>query len=435
VLTQAESASEEARANMEALNLARVNAGLKAVPPFLDRYGFEQLARVLEAGLALLRFDLDRLPVGYVEKDAQPVALGLLQYRHFLLAKINNKPALSLLSTDNGVEEVGRLVARKLLLTVLCAQRNRAGSLDVIGQDSQTTYYWEASSTAPTMEFVFENPILCARFASVEPKAAAITIDSHKGVRMISPDGTQHILRDADERGSLRDALVWFDPLNSDEWYAIGLDRDGGLVSGARAAFSNSAPGESLWSAPIFVEEAAGHFGTEQVNDIDTIRLMWTDICAIALEHFQGLPCLMVSRKAQWGEGIQFLDPKTLAPIREPVFLQTEVSAMTIASGRWLFVGMLQHGGEQNNRFAVFDLWTNEGQPIGSWYAARADVYRPLVTAQSRESFETIQIVRSFDNVPDERLYQLMRFRFPEGTCESLGHYSDLRIWNVEHAQ
>ena len=67
----------------------------------------------------------------------------------------------------------------------------------------------------------------------------------------------------------------------------------------------------------------------------------------LVVHELDGLPRLVVRRQAAGGEGVHFLDPLALVPIRQPWFITGFVGDMIIAAGRWLAVFFLQDGFRQ----------------------------------------------------------------------------------------
>jgi hypothetical protein len=159
---------------------------------------------------------------------------------------------------------------------------------------------------------------------------------------------------------------------------------------------------------------------------------LWNNIAHVALVALDGLPCLILGRQAfgsrgERGEGVCFLDPRTLLPVRRPLVIREFVAGMTIAGGRWLVTTLLQDRTAVRNRIVIWDLDSEDEEPIGAWFERRGDLYDAIVIAQQKESFQTIQVYHSFD----ERSFELCRFDWPPGGLVPLRRFSRLRIWPV----
>lgn len=407
-------AAQEAR---EALNARRAELGLPAASdPLPDQYGFEMIARVLSSAVALLEFNITRLPRGYLQAVGPSVSTDLSAMKTLLLAQLNDEPGLHLLTTEPGLQPLGAFTARRLSLSALCAQRNREHSIDLLAYDSEHVYYWTRSSPLPTMQFTLEERVEAAAFLSRDAAPRAALVESTGAVETIDADGK----RDEVGRlvnGSIDKAAIWIDPLNPQRWHAIGYSHKHGLVSCERGTADARVSSEDLWSQPEF----AAQFSE---------RPFWKHPTDLTLAELAGLPCLIVSRQVAQGVGVCFLDPGTLTPLRRPLAIAEFVGEMAIASGRWLIVCALSRG-EPSPRILVWDLESDSDAPIGSWHELRADIYSPIVTAQTPNSFEVLVNVRSFEkDVPQP--FRLCQFSWPEAALRELGSFALLRIWQVE---
>jgi hypothetical protein len=146
------------------------------------------------------------------------------------------------------------------------------------------------------------------------------------------------------------------------------------------------------------------------------------------VHELDGLPCLVVRRQAACGEGVHFLDPLALVPIRQPLFITGFVGDMIIAAGRWLAVFFLQEGGDILPRVALWDLRTRAEESVAHWFERKGDVYYPFVTKEAEDAFEVMFVLRLFDSSHNR---WLCRFRYPSGIVEELEKYSDLRLLPV----
>jgi hypothetical protein len=175
------------------------------------------------------------------------------------------------------------------------------------------------------------------------------------------------------------------------------------------------AAGKPLWDESSFLGSPAD-------------GIWWTSNCDVSHYELEGFPCVVVRRQAQEGEGVHFLDPLSLQPIRPPLFIEGFVGDMVIAAGRWLVVFFHQEGQEILPRIALWDLQTETVEPIGRLFPRHGDVYHPFVPSQTADAFEVMFVLRLFDS---EHTRWLGRFRWPSGEVEELAKYSDLRILPV----
>jgi hypothetical protein len=421
-LTEASLVSPESRAALELERKEREKAGLRTEDLVPDRYGFENLARTLEAGLELARFDIGALPRGYLSNSAQVVPDNLLTYRRLFVARIDAGPGLHLMTADSGVEEIGSFVARRLPLRALRAQRNREGSFDLVASDDNHLYYWRTSSSLPTMQFPLREYILSARFLASMPGAPVAVFDLQGAVTVITAEGGYETVtvQEPPNGHSWEEAQIWVDPLEKDAWYVVARTRDHAVTSGLHGSFSSIKSSEILWNEPLFISKFRG-------------TVLWQDVGSLTLGTLNSLPCIIVERKAIWGSAVCFLDPRTLVALRPPLAVRGFLGGMTLAAGRWLVVTFLQRGDVVRNRIAVWDLDSENEEPIGSWLEGRGDVYNPIVIAQRNNSFRTLQVFWDW-TLPRGEQHQLCSFDWPAGDAEVLKRFSSLRIGHVEDA-
>ncbi len=412
----------EARANSELINARIVELGKKPRLFMPDKYGFEMIARVLESARELARFSLEKLPRGYLKDDSSEVPSDLSPYRTLLVARVDSDPKLHLLSVDQQVQNIGSFSARALALQALCAQRNRQGSIDLIAHDWQHLYYWRNSSQLPTMQFPCVRPTEEARFLSSEPGSPVATVDSYGTVETITPDGNRETLYCPRRDKNLQSARIWVDPLDHAAWYVVTLALDGSVSSGLHGVPSSNRMADDLWQDPLFTAE----FDSPSEASWRGLRR------EMALGTLDGLPCLIVTRIAYWGAGVCFLDPKTLLSLRQPVAIREFVGDMTIASGRWLVTALLKDDNQPSHRLLVWDLDSDNNQPVGGWFEQVGDVYDPVVIAETAESFQTIQVFRTLELPPYENYFQLVLFEWPSGDITPLQRFQSLRILPVE---
>lgn len=378
-----------------------------------DAYGFELIARVLEAALSLVRFNIEALPRGYLAGSRKDVPGDLSRYQSLLIAKIDDDPSLNLIAVDGEVQRIGSFAARKLELQPLCARRNQEGSMDLVAQDVQHLYYWQKSSQLPTMQFPLSDRILDARFLKPVPTIPVATVSTRGTTKVITAEGKCTTICDGIE--DLQDSRIWLDPLDSDAWYVVSLTQDWRVTSGLHGTASVQKEEAELWDGAVFREAFDG---------------LWNNVAHMTLAILDGLPCLIISRQAlgREGEGVCFLDPRTLLPIRHPLFIREFVGELIIAGSRWLVAGLLQDRGNLRDRIVVYDLDSEVDLPVGAWFERNGDLFDITVTAQSKESFRTMQVYHSLD----ESFFELCQFDLPSGTLALLERFSNLRIWPVE---
>jgi hypothetical protein len=421
VTSTARTFTPEAKANSDVVNARMVELGMEPRLFMPEAYGFEMLARVLESALELARFNVERLPRGYLKDSASEVPNDLSQYRTLLVARIDRDPKLHLLSADQEVRSIGSFSARTLDLHVLCAQRNRQGSIDLIAHDWSHLYYWQSSSQLPAMQFTPERTIEEARFLSSEPGSPVATVDSYGTVETITPDGRSDTLYRPPRDEHLQSVRIWVDPLDRSSWYVLTLAGDGSVASGLHGVPSLNRPADDLWNDPLFVTENGS-----------PSEIYWQGLRRdMVLGTLDGLPCLVVTRIAPWGAGVCFLDPKTLLSIRRPLVIREFVGDLSIAGGRWLLAALLKDDNQPHHRLLLWDLDSDSGQPAGGWFEEAGDVYFPIVTAERVDSFQTVQVFRTLELPPHENFFQLVRFAWPPGKITLLQRYQDLRIWPV----
>ena len=416
-LHQADLYAPEAREVRARFNKLRKEHGLKADDEVPDQYGFEMLARVLESAVALADFDIGKLPLGYLGSSGQAVSGDLQAYKNLLIAQVDSEPGLQLIALESDIKRIGSFAARPLRLLALCAQRNAEGSLDLVAQDAQHLYYWQTSSSHPTMQFPTEELFLNARFLPSTPGSAVIAIASNGAVLRITPEGGYEKLSELGEAQRLQAGRIWIDPLDKEDWYAIALMHDYTLRSGRHGQFSATRPSADLWQHPAFLAESNG-------------KAFWNSYSFLRLATLDGLPCLIVQRQAPWGAGVHFLDPITLACIRRPLAIREFVGNLTIAAGRWLVVALHQRGQKLRNRIMVWDLRAADDEPLGGWFPEQGDIYYPIVLAEHKDSFQTVQVFRTF-GLSSNNTDQLCLFDWPSGDVEVLQRFANLRIWPV----
>jgi hypothetical protein len=211
-----------------------------------------------------------------------------------------------------------------------------------------------------------------------------------------------------------RSATLWIDPLQTEQWKVLALTNDFDLVSLSLESTTTHRSSMTLWDG--------SPFGSNE-------RIWWHDNGAVATHELDGLSCLVARRQAARGEGVHFLDPVSLAEVRQPLFIRGFVGDMIIACARWLVVVFLQRGHDTLPRLAVWDLRAMVEKPVAEYFTCNGDVYYPIVTNQTETAFEMMFVLRPF--TPGAK-NQLCRFRWPTGIVEELEEYNDLRMIRID---
>lgn len=378
-----------------------------------DEYSFEMVARVLESAYALAQFKFDSLPHGFIDAGSGPMD-DVGSYQTLFVARMDDDPRLHLLTIDQEPRKLGSFAARKLALYALCARRNRDGSVDLVASDYQNVYRWSRSGPQPSMQYACEGTIFDASFVSSAQDAGVVTIHADGKIWFLESKGTMEIVLPSPAGSGFRAATVWVDPLEPGHWHALAVTDKSELVSRSLTGHDSYRSEEQLWNASHF--PAAPRY-----------ELWWCDNFDLSIHDFDGLPCLIVRRQTRDGEAVHFLDPASLRPIRQPLFVSGFVGEIVIAGGRWMAVFFLQRGGDILPRVAVWDLRSGAEEPIGRWFERNGDVYRPIVTKETRDTFEVVFVLHPFT----DHSARLCRFQWPSGTAEELEKYSDIRISRV----
>ena len=406
-------------------NELRAQHGLKGEESTPNSYGFEMLARVLESAAGMLEFDLSRLPRGFVAAPETPSATAavtdLSGHDGLFMARVDNEACLRLMNASPKPATLGSFTARSLPLFTRCAQRNRDGTLDLVASDSEHLYYWAGSSPVPTGQHTGWSSILDARFLSDEAGAPAALVLSDGHVHTFGGDGSWKTLRRPEARLDLAGACLWIDPLDPTKRHLVSVTRSSHEVFSRALDGPHEVmrSGEELWEDPSFDAAFDGN-------------LHWTGT-EMTLATMQGLDCVVARCTADWGAGVQFLDPRTLATLRRPLALHGFVGDMTIAGGRWLVVAFLQD--REPRRLGVWDLTSASDEPATLAYQERGDAYFPLVVAESDTAFRTVQVFRTRNLAPQPNRFELVAFEGPRGEARPLQIYDSLWLWAVHSSR
>lgn len=378
------------------------------------RYEFEMMARVLESAEALARFNIDKLPRGFVEEVKLAPLENARAYRSLVLVRKNDDPALHLIAVDDKPVSLGSLAARTLPLDALCARRQVDGSIDVVAADSQHAYRLPGSSSHPTLQYPLHDTALTAAFISTTSEPAVAMVKGDGTVDVLGVEGTISTIWRAPTKTRFREAAIWVDQLEAGQWRVIAATDRHGLVSASPDGSDKQRSSETLW---------------DDWRGSGSDRPRWHDLMSVTIDSLDGFPCVLVGRQAHMGEGLHFLDPKSLAPLRAPFFVPGFVGSTRLVAGRWLVAFFLQRGTEVVPRIAVWDLLVDSAEPIGRWFERRADIHRPIIVSATTSAFEVLFVQRPFDS--DTR-HRLCRFRWPAGTIDVLEIESELRIFPVD---
>lgn len=361
-------------------------------PP--SAYDWENAARVLEAAQALQRFDLDRLPRGYLEAEALAPPADLRAAGPLLLLRQAGEPGLRLARADALADApLGRLVARRDELEVHAAQLDGDGRLEVLASDGSSLLAFRAGSPLPTAErrLVGGSGVRAAAF------------DGAGDARVLHHDGS---LTDFGGRRLLPPGpgqALWAPRADATAWHAIGLEPDGRVHR--RGSDGSTAVADEPFGPPRWPRYVA------------KLGPGWNDLRQVAVARLGGLPVALVSRGSMWGEAFAFLDPLTLEPLREPLFVPNtvlRVLSATLAGGRWLLLTAVSEG-EPGPRLVVHDLERGGSapEPVLQALHARGDLHRPLVLQAGRDGFALLAVLRDFAASDDARHMRLLRCRWP----------------------
>jgi hypothetical protein len=364
-------------------------------PLMPSAYSFEMIERLLDSAVALLRFRLDALPQGYVESTG--ATEDLRRHRTLLVARIDYEAILHLVALDPHPSPLGTFGARRLTLTPLCARRNREGTLDLVAEDAHNVYIWSGSEGHPSAQYLRDEMTLAASFL---PNGNAVAVDACGQIRILDASGGEETVTHGGQR--LKDALVWTDPREGERWHAVSVTSDFGLISHSRRGQPARRSPETLWGPS---------------RD-------WSLAASLVPGTVDGFPCVVVHRSAlDGGEGVNFVDPVSLQSIRSAHFIESPITSMVIAGGRWLVVFMMR----DKHRIAIWDL-TDSRKPASRAFQRHGEVYEPFVATENDETFEVLFVLHQYD--VHRRI--LCRFCGPSGDVEELRTFSDLRILPVE---
>lgn len=394
-----------------AAGLVRSHLRLGADAGEPSAYDWENAARLLEAAQALQRFDLDRLPQGYRVADAVAPPPDLRSAGSLLLLRVADEPGLRVARATAGGAPVGRLVARARELRVLAARLDDAGRLEVIASDDESLLAFRAGSPLPTAE---QRPP-----EGFFPLAA--WFDGAEAVRVLGADGSLRAFGDGHvlvPPGPGQTA--WRD--DEGGWHVLGLDRPG-------ACHRRGADGSAA--------RVALPFGPPGWPDYEpAIGPLWNDVFTVTIGRLGGLPVALVWRASGWGAALAFLDPLTLEPLREPLFVphgQLTLLSATIAGGRWLLLTGVQHGSESAPRLVVHDLERGgiAPAPVLQALSARGDLAEPVLLQAGRDGFALCAVLSDFAATEPDRGSSLLHLAWPPVQQSVWLEARSLKAWPV----
>ena len=378
----------------------------------IDPYGWENIARVLESAASLASFDIDSLPRGFLDSGALPADLTSLC--PLILVRDSDQKGLTVWSPARPGEPVGRIVARPLSLHVHAARCNNAGQLDVVASDSDNLYGWWGSSVQPTHQIQRRRSVLTAAFTNRTVEAPAIIVDSEGGVSFFGP-GAEHeraVLPLGTQSGS--EAAIWVDSSDDSNWSVLLVHSDGECTVIRPTGGSLKC---NPWSSPMFGEAPWGSYSGTSISRID------------------GFDCFVVWRQFEEGHGVCFLDPMTLAPLRESLLLDggpQQWMDLVAGGGRWLIAACMQHRDDPQPKALLFDL--KLASPDGRRPVARAlvrygDLCLPVVLAANNQAVDVAFVGWETESGMGGR--SVVRWQWPSAQESKLLDRDSLWIWPV----
>ena len=402
-------ASEQSEAYREVMNMRRA-AGLP-VRPAPDSDEFEMISRVFASALAILQFRLDSLPRGFLEGHAPPI-LRSQASSTLVVVLIDDDPRPHLLAIDDQVESLGTFAARGLTARPLCARVNGEGTFDLVAQDSDNVYGWYGSSSNPSMQWKKTGFVHAAKFASPEPNTAVTMVMNDGNIAVLQSDGLIRKTIPIEGATFFHEAVIWADPFHPADLCVIAISQRFDVVSQSLTKGTSHRSAEMLWNQLLFAEEDQYYLS------------YWYAGVSLKAAELEGFPCIVAERSALGGSAVHFLDPNSLSSLRPPLFLEGQVSSISLISGKWLIASFLQSGSEISPRIKLWDLSAKSHDALEGWLEVKGHVYEPVVLERPN-GFEIIFVLQEF-NETHERW--LCRFRWPLGTIERLQRYSDLKL-------
>ena len=375
----------------------------------LDSYGWESIARVLKSAASLASFDIDQLPRGFLRSGTLPADLATLG--PLILVRESSQEGLALWSAKS-VEPVGRIVARQLELDVHAARCNRAGQLDVVASDSDNLYGWWGLSAQPTHQIRRHRSVIAAAFASQTVEAPAIIVDSEGGVSFFGPGAEHERPVPPVSTQNQSEAAIWVDANNDGNWSVLLVDAKGECTvirpTGGIRKFNP-------WSVSMFG--------------------LWGSYSGTSVSRIDGFDCFIVWRKFEKGHGVCFLDPMTLAPLRESLLLDGGPQRwidLVAGGGRWLVAACVQHKDDPQPKALLFDLKLAEPNarlPVAQALIRYGDLVTPVILAANNNALD-VAFVDWGTGVGSSR--SVVRWQWPSNEESKLLDGNSLRIWGVD---
>jgi hypothetical protein len=378
----------------------------------LSPYQWENIARVFESAASLASFDIDKLPRGFLNSGVLPVNLATIGPLFFV--RDSNQEGLALWSPAKTGEPVGRIVARPLQLHVHAARLNCDGQLDVVASDRENLYGWWGSSAQPTHQIKLERRVTAAAFSSQVAGAPAIIVDS-KTISFFGPDAEhqRHVIRDGSPSPS--ETAIWVDDNDYTNWTVLFVDSSG------ECTLIRSTGGTlkcDPWSAPIFGEAP------------------WRSYSGASVSRVDGFDCFIVWRKFEEGHGVCFVDPMTLAPLRESLLLDggpQQWIDLVAGGGRWLIAACMQHHDDPQPKALLFDLklaQPNAQRPVARALARYGDLGTPVVLAANHDALDMAFVGWRQEAGSSGR--SVVRWQWPSAQESKLLDGDGLWIWAVD---
>ena len=400
--------------NGTALGMAR-NAPLSAERHrVVDSYTWENVGRVLESALALATFDLGRLPQGHLKADALPT--NLAARAPLVLLRRGGEPGLLVAAPQYGTAPLGRLVARSLELFPEAARLNGDGLLDVVASDSESLHGWWGSAAQPTHQVECGHLVIAGAFAGTAPDAPALLVDEG-GVRWFGPgvdrrQPLKHGIADVEK------AALWIAASDPTRWRAVFVGREGECAS---AGPSGEVVTRDLWPEAVFGE------------------VPWNSYTEVGNGRIDGFDCMVIWRLFEGSHGVCFLDPETLAPLREPLKLPRNGDALWIdlvlAGGRWLIATAIRHKDGPRAKLTLYDMGGSAAdveRPAAHAIVADGDLSSPVVLAADGNMVDLACLLQRFDGAAGTARHSIVRWRWPGGQQTTWIEGDDLRLWAVD---
>jgi hypothetical protein len=376
-----------------------------------DRYGYENIARVLDAAVAIGEFDIGRLPRGY-RVSSTPVSDAVVAAGEpLVVARLHEPAAIDVVSIRTG-EAVASFAARDLLLESRAARRREGGLIDLVADDADHLYCWVASGQLPVVEFAKERWLMGATLLDADDGCLALW--QNGALEHLRLDGQRSVV--ADLAVTMEDAVGWCD---GTDFGVVAATRPNGDVvawsqlSGARVITR----GEELWNQAAWSRDGIPRF--------------WGWQTSVAFDDYDGFPCARVGRSCRSGVVFWLLDVVTLSPLRAPFLIERPLIGATLAFGRWLVTA---HAGSTNAApgLALWDIAARTDEPVATALeTVSADVHTPVVVDGDPSGFWSVQVHNEFA----QNRNTLVACSWPTGDTTVLGERWYVKVWALADLQ